>query len=398
MRAGRSAGRGCHCFPRAVLSGTENRRDLQDGATVSGLKRTLGYMAIAQAACLALGLWIQGRLVVAIANWQTEQALRSGTTESPVLMRAEAVLNSIPMSQVVAVVWIVSLQALAAYLLLARVFNEHDRFKIESAGQSLDRARELIRTRDAVIFGLAKLAESRDPETGHHLERIALYSTRLASTLRQHPRFAARITPTFLRLIGISSALHDIGKVGIEDSILLKPGSLTPEERSRMQRHAALGGECIRKIEQRLGESNFLQMAREIAYFHHERWDGKGYPAGIAGEDIPLAARIVAVADVYDALSVRRVYKEAFPHERCVEIIRAEAGKQFDPEIVATFLTIETEFRQIAEQFADLEEGRDESESPVEPPIPAMSAKQEKLLQTVLESERRAPACSPAAT
>ena len=165
-----------------------------------------------------------------------------------------------------------------------------------------------------------------------------------------------------------------------------------------MQRHAALGGECIRKIEQRLGESNFLQMAREIAYFHHERWDGKGYPAGIAGEDIPLAARIVAVADVYDALSVKRVYKDAFPHERCVEIIRSEGGKQFDPDIVAAFLSIETEFRQIAEQFTDREEEHDEAEMPVEPPVPAMSPKQEKLLQSVIESERSAPACSPAAT
>jgi HD-GYP domain-containing protein (c-di-GMP phosphodiesterase class II) len=204
-----------------------------------------------------------------------------------------------------------------------------------------------------MIFGLAKLTESRDPDTGNHLERIARYSTRLAEALRRRPGYAERISPAFVRLIGISSALHDIGKVGISDSILLKPGTLDPEERSAMERHAVIGGQCLREIELKLGSSNYLEMAREIAFHHHERWDGKGYPDGLQGKEIPLAARIVAIADVYDALSTRRVYKEAFPHQECVEIISEQAGGQFDPALVEVFLRIQEEYEEIALRYAD---------------------------------------------
>ena len=136
---------------------------------------------------------------------------------------------------------------------------------------SLERYSDLLRTRDAVIFGLARLAESRDPETGDHLERVALYATRLASALRRDPRYRGQLTSSFVKLIGISSALHDIGKVGVEDSILLKPGELEEAERRMMQLHAEIGGKCVCEIESRLGRSNFLQMAREIAFCHHER-------------------------------------------------------------------------------------------------------------------------------
>eukprot|EP00913_Durusdinium_trenchii_P023303 g21881.t1 len=188
---------------------------------------------------------------------------------------------------------------------------------------------------------------------GHHLERISLYSTQLATELRRVPKFRNQVTSAFLQTIGISSALHDIGKVGTADAILLKPGKLTDDERLRMQSHATVGGECLRQIEQRLANSNFLQMAREIALYHHERWDGTGYPTGLSGEEIPLAARIVSIADVYDALSVQRVYKKSIPHEKCVEMICAEAGKQFDPDLVEAFRRIESQFAAIASQFAE---------------------------------------------
>ncbi|HEX4129009.1 MAG TPA: HD domain-containing phosphohydrolase [Pirellulales bacterium] len=231
------------------------------------------------------------------------------------------------------------------------------------------REKDLARTQNAVIFGLAKLAESRDPATGRHLERIAHFSTRFATALRRLPKYREEVTPAFVRLIGISSALHDIGKVGVEDHVLLKPGSLNARERLDMQLHAALGGECIREIELQLGSSNFLEMAREIAFCHHEHWNGRGYPAGLAGEAVPLAARIVAIADVYDALSVRRVYKQPLPHERCVEIIRSEAGKQFDPDLVQVFLSIEGEFRDIARQFAN------PMDQPAEPDVESSEGK-----------------------
>jgi len=230
-----------------------------------------------------------------------------------------------------------------------RRYQENDRFRHREQLHE----RELGRTRNAVIFGLAKLAESRDPDTGLHLERITQFAKRLTIALRRSSIHRERITSEFIRLIEFSAALHDIGKVGVEDSILLKPGQLSERERTRMQIHPIVGGNCIAEIEKRLGTSNFLEMAREITMYHHERWDGTGYPSGLAGNDIPLPARIVAVADVYDALSTRRAYKEAMPHERCVEIIREGRGSQFDPTIVDIFLEIEREFRQIAAAYTD---------------------------------------------
>lgn len=306
--------------------------------------RTILILAAAQAGCLAAGLWI---------HQQLEQAVATTEEGAPGMLSSQQRLAVHGLT----FFWIAGLQGLVSWLLMTRVQGEQDKLQRSSLEESLLRARELVRTRDAVIFGLAKLAESRDPDTGHHLERIALYSTRLASALRRHPRFRRTVTTSFIRSIGISSALHDIGKVGVEDSILLKPGPLTPDERLRIEQHTGYGGDCIRQIQQRIGDPTFLEMAREIAMHHHERWDGSGYPDGLAGEQIPLAARIVAVADVYDALSVRRVYKAPFPHEACVERIRQDSGRHFDPDLVEVFLSIQGQFREIAARFSAIDEG-----------------------------------------
>jgi hypothetical protein len=182
-------------------------------------------------------------------------------------LSATSILQSMQSASLIAFAWTCGLQCIVAYLILSRVDVEHSRKQMKLGEESLQRTRDLERTRDAVIFGLAKLAESRDPDTGYHLERISLYSTRLTSELRRSAKFRDQITPAFVRLIGISSALHDIGKVGIEDSILLKPGKLSSDERFRMQFHANIGGKCLKQIEQRLGNSNFLEMAREIALY-----------------------------------------------------------------------------------------------------------------------------------
>jgi len=264
-----------------------------------------------------------------------------------------ALVRSLPVIGVTTFAWTCVLLCLATYLLLARFFAGVERKRTRSAGETLRQAQDLVRTRDAVIFGLAKLTDSRDPETGNHLERISAYSTVLASALRRHPKFRNQVTPGFVRLIGISSALHDIGKVGIEDSILRKPGPLTAAERARVEAHCTIGGECLREIERRLGSSNFLQMAREIAFAHHERWDGTGYPRGLAGEAISLAARIVAVADTYDALSSKRVYKAPLPHEECVAIMTREAGIRFEPEVMEVWVSVESKFRDIARHYAN---------------------------------------------
>ncbi|MGE3314447.1 MAG: HD-GYP domain-containing protein [Planctomycetaceae bacterium] len=345
-----------------------------------GVVRPLYLLVLFQGVCLGAGLWIHDRFLISTSQWDSRETSLTRTAE-PVEpgaalaaakvqslgstseiprtairmedVRGHKIIQGMPTAAVIAFVWTWGLQSVVAYFLLSRVQVEHSQRVSRSDEQSLQNTRDLIRTRDAVIFGLAKLAESRDRDTGQHLERISLYSTRIASALSKDPRYQGIVTPAFVRLIGISSALHDIGKVGVEDSVLLKPGILTAGERFRMQLHAQVGAECIREIERRLGTSNFLEMAREIAYSHHERWDGAGYPEGISGEAIPLAARIVAIADVYDALAVRRVYKKSIPHEKCVEIIREEAGRQFDPSVVRVFLEIESQFKEIARRHAD---------------------------------------------
>jgi putative two-component system response regulator len=268
-------------------------------------------------------------------------------------LSADTVLAWLPKVGALSLIWIGGLQAAVAYLILARLRSEYARSRSQAQAAALQRERDLLKTRDAVVFGLAKLTESRDPDTGHHLERISLYSTCLAIALRREPHYRTSISAAFVNSIGISSALHDIGKVGIEDAILNKAGRLDADERFRMQVHATLGGQCIQEIELRLGASNFLAMAREIAFCHHERWDGTGYPAGLTGDQIPLAARIVAIVDVYDALASRRVYKAALPHQECLAIIRAEAGKQFDPQLTEVFLRLESEILGIAERYAD---------------------------------------------
>ena len=212
-----------------------------------------------------------------------------------------------------------------------------------------NRSRSLMKTKNAIIFGLAKLAESRDTDTGEHLDRIRRYVILLATQLQETQN---EIDEKYISNIGFASSLHDIGKVGIPDGILLKPGALTADERFIMEQHAVIGGECLEAIESKLGEDKFLEMARKIAYAHHERWDGTGYPFKLAGHDIPLEARIVSVADVYDALTTKRPYKRALTHEESKAIIISGVGTQFDPEVVEAFLAQEDNFREIAENQA----------------------------------------------
>ena len=206
-------------------------------------------------------------------------------------------------------------------------------------------ARELVRTKNAVIFGLAKLAESRDNDTGEHLDRIRSYVTILAEEIALRE---SEIDEEFIHNLALASSLHDIGKVGIPDSILLKPGRLSPEERGIMELHTLIGGECLDAIHARLGENAFMHIARQVAYYHHERWDGTGYPHSLKQDEIPLVARIVAVADVYDALTSKRPYKKAMSHLESKAIIVAGSGKHFDPEIVDAFLRHEDKFEEIS--------------------------------------------------
>lgn len=210
-----------------------------------------------------------------------------------------------------------------------------------------ERTTQIAETRDVAMFVIATLAESRDPETGEHLERIRSYSHILAEELRNNSSYAEWIDDKFIDDLYRSSPLHDIGKIGIPDSILLKPGSLTDSEFAIMKEHSMIGAEALGKTIRTVTNADFLEMAADIAKYHHERFNGAGYPEGLKGKEIPLAARIVALADVYDALTSSRVYKPAFRPEIAYMMICQEQGKHFDPVIVDAFINRHDDFLQI---------------------------------------------------
>ncbi len=216
-----------------------------------------------------------------------------------------------------------------------------------------ERTAELSRTKDVAIYCMASLAETRDAETGKHILRTQNYVRTLALGLKDHPRFRDYLSDEIIDMLYKTSPLHDIGKVGVPDQILLKPGKLDPDEWEEMKLHTVYGHDSLLRAEQVLGTTDFLQMAREIAYTHHEKWDGSGYPRGLKGDEIPVSGRLMAVADVYDALISFRVYKKAIPHVEAVDIIRGSSGSHFDPDVVEQFLVQQEEFRQIAEELAD---------------------------------------------
>ncbi len=207
---------------------------------------------------------------------------------------------------------------------------------------------------DVTIFALASLAETRDADTGQHIRRTQFYVKALAEQLQAHPRFAAALTPETVELLFKSAPLHDIGKVGIPDRILLKPGRLEPEEMAIMKTHTTLGWEALDHAEKTLGtDVAFLRLAKEIALSHHEQWDGQGYPEGLRGDAIPVSARLMAVADVYDALISNRVYKKGMPPAQAAKIVREGRGSHFDPDVVDAFIALQDQFEAIAQRFND---------------------------------------------
>ncbi len=216
------------------------------------------------------------------------------------------------------------------------------------------RTQELAAIQDVTILAMASLAETRDNDTGNHIRRTQYYIQLLANQLREHARFKHFLDDHVIAMLFKSAPLHDIGKVGIPDRILLKPGRFEPDEFAIMKTHCKLGRDAIQHAEDQLGlVVDFLKYAKEIAYSHQEKWDGSGYPEGLAGDAIPISARLMAVADVYDALISRRVYKEGMPHEKAVSIIAEGRGSHFDPDIVDAFLEVAPKFNEIAMRFMD---------------------------------------------
>jgi len=216
------------------------------------------------------------------------------------------------------------------------------------------RTAEVMAIQDVTILAMASLAETRDNDTGNHIRRTQYYVLALARQLRQHPRFSRYLSEANITMLFKSAPLHDIGKVGIPDSILLKPGPFEPHEFEIMKRHTTLGFDAIEHAEKALGITvDFLHTAKEIALSHQEKWDGSGYPQGLAGDAIPISARLMALADVYDALISRRVYKAGMPHEQAVAIILAGRAKHFDPDVVDAFVAVQDEFKAISARFVD---------------------------------------------
>ncbi|MCP4153907.1 MAG: response regulator [bacterium] len=245
--------------------------------------------------------------------------------------------------------------------LLARVRTQLELKRYRDNLEELvkERTRELNKTQDITIRCLASLAETRDNETGGHIRRTQRYVKILAENLKEYPGYSNTLNEETIQLLYKSAPLHDIGKVGVPDHILLKVGRLTADEFEVMKRHTQLGMETLLDAEKELGENSFLRLAREIAYTHHEKWDGTGYPQGLKEEDIPVTGRIMALADVYDALVSKRIYKGPYPHSKAVEIIREDRGKQFAPDVVDAFVQSQLEFKEIALKFADYQEEKD---------------------------------------
>ena len=239
------------------------------------------------------------------------------------------------------------------HLRLRRLQAELERHNLHLEDVVSEKVREISDSQLATINALTKLAESRDDDTGHHIERTRTFCKVLAEKLRENPRYAGSLDDTFIENLYHASSLHDIGKVGISDNILLKLGRLTPEEFEIIKTHSQIGARTLQTARNKYPLNAFLNMGIAIAHSHHEKWDGSGYPDKLAGEEIPISARIMAVADVYDALRSKRPYKPAFTHEKACEIILEGTGRQFDPAVIDAFRAVETEFAEIRMQMDD---------------------------------------------
>lgn len=237
------------------------------------------------------------------------------------------------------------------HLQLARLQKELKEYSHTLEEKVLEQVKDISNSQLATILALAKLAEYRDQDTGHHIERIQYYCKLLVTKLAKMPPYQNQILPIFIENITHASPLHDIGKVGISDHILLKPGKLSDAEFEIMKTHTLIGFDILQTVKDRYTKNSFINTGIEISRSHHEKWDGTGYPDGLQGTEIPLAARILAVADVYDALRSKRPYKDGFSHQSSCDIIHNNRGSHFDPYIIDAFMDLEESFNQVYIQF-----------------------------------------------
>ncbi|MBF0224860.1 MAG: response regulator [Desulfobacterales bacterium] len=237
------------------------------------------------------------------------------------------------------------------HLKIHQLQSELEKYNLHLQELVQEQIKEISESQMATIFALAKLAEYRDDDTGSHLDRVRIFCKMLALKLSESSPYKDQIDSKFIDDIYNTSSLHDIGKVGIPDNVLLKPSKLTPEEFEIIKQHTIVGARTMEETLKSYSKNSFIKMGIEVAMSHHEKWDGSGYPLGISGENIPLSGRITAVADVYDALRAKRIYKPAFTHEKSREIILNDSGKHFDPVIVKAFIEIEEDFNKIIDLY-----------------------------------------------
>ena len=245
------------------------------------------------------------------------------------------------------------LARIKTHLQLRRLQVELVSHNLQLEQRITEQVKVVMATQLATIFALAKLAEARDDDTGQHIERVQTFSRVLAERMQEMGLHASQLTAAFIDNLYRTACLHDIGKVGVPDAVLLKPGKLTAEEFAEMRKHCALGANTLATVLKRHPDNQFLRMGVDVARSHHEKWDGSGYPDNLRGAAIPLAARIVALADFYDALTSKRCYRLAFSHEDTCRMIQEANGTQFDPDAVAAFRAMENRFRQIRQEMRD---------------------------------------------
>jgi len=229
-------------------------------------------------------------------------------------------------------------------------FKQMDEYSHNLEKLVQEQVQEISEGQQATIFAMAKLAEYRDPETGQHLARMSDYCKLLAENLAEVDKYKVTVDKNYIDCIYAAAPLHDIGKVGVPDDILNKPGKLTESEFNEIKKHTVIGAETLKEVAAQHPANEFVRIGIDIALSHHEKWDGSGYPYGLSGENIPLAARILALGDVYDALVSERCYKKPFSHEKAKEIILDGRGTQFDPDIVDVFIKHEDKFRDVKER------------------------------------------------
>jgi putative two-component system response regulator len=303
----------------------------------------IAAMLVLQAGVLGVG----GYLTLGAAKQGVEAGLRqsaSGDTVSAHALTHEAIVWATASGVV-----LLGLSLVGTSIVIRKYDNVLVRMNKQLGHEVERRSRQSLVIRNGLIFGLAKLADYRDTDTGRHLERICSYSGVLAEAL--HEEFA-EITPAWVERIKLAASMHDIGKVGIPDAILLKPGRFTPDERKIMETHPVIGADTLISIRRRVGDDELMNMGIQVTLSHHERWDGKGYPFGLVADQIPLSARIVALADMYDALTSKRVYKAAMTHDEAKKIIVDSRGTHFDERIVDAFLRIHKRFDDIRRELA----------------------------------------------